>query len=133
MRKGLICLLIILSVSLLSVAPCYFSDSPDCVCFNSTATWNPTGTWIQDIALDTVGAIVSCVTDGGKPFYQMLLGLNSTSSATSVALMLEALSGIGMSMYDREAWCSETISYWHREAGIPYSVGYRRSEWHLDW
>lgn len=38
-----------------------------------------------------------------------------------------------MSMYDREAWCSETISYWHREAGIPYSVGYRRSEWHFDW
>ncbi|MFC2108389.1 hypothetical protein ACFLS5_02900 [Candidatus Bipolaricaulota bacterium] len=133
MRKGLTCLLIILSVSLLSVASCYFSDSPDCACFNNTATWNPSGTWIQDVALDTVGTIVSCVPDGGKPFYQMRLGLNSTSSATSVALMLEALSGIGMTIYDREAWCSETISYWHREAGIPYSVGYRRSEWHLDW
>ena len=133
MRKGLACLLIILSVSLVSVAQCYFSDSPGCACFNNTATWNPTGPWIQDIALDTVGTIVSCVTDGGKPFYQMRLGLHSTSSATSVATMLEVLSGIGMNIYDREAWCSETISYWHREAGIPYSVGYRRSEWHLDW
>jgi len=133
MRKGLACLLIILCVGLLAVAPCHFSDSPDCSCFNNTATWNPSGTWIQDVALDTVGTIVSCVTDGGKPFYQMRLGLNSTSSATSVASILEVLSGIGMSMYDREAWCSETISYWHREAGIPYSTGYRRSEWHLDW
>ncbi|MFC2078878.1 hypothetical protein ACFLSZ_02750 [Candidatus Bipolaricaulota bacterium] len=133
MRKGFACLLIILSVSLLAVAPCYFSDSPDCTCFNNTATWNPSGPWIQDIALDTVGTIVSCVPDGGKPFYQMRLGLHSTGSATSVALMLEVFSGIGMSIYDREAWCSESISYWHREAGIPYSVGYRRSDWHLDW
>lgn len=133
MRTGLVCLLVTLSVSLLSVAPCYFSDSPDCACFNNTATWNPSGTWIQDVALDTVGTIMSCVPDGGKPFYQMRLGLNSTSSATSVASMLEAFSGIGMTIYEREAWCSETISYWHREAGIPYSVGYRRSEWHLDW
>jgi len=78
MRTGLACLLVILSVSLLSVAPCYFSDSPDCACFNNMATWNPTGTWIQDIALDTVGTIVSCVVDGGKPFYQMRLGLGST-------------------------------------------------------
>ena len=85
MKKGLVCLLVILSFSLASVAPCYFSDSPDCACFTNTATWNPAGTWIQDIALDTVGTIVSCVTDGGKPFYQMRLGLNSTSSATSFA------------------------------------------------
>jgi len=133
MKKGLVCLLVILSFSLASVAPCYFSDSPDCACFNNTATWNPAGTWIQDIALDTVGTIVSCVPDGGKPFYQMRLGLHSTSSATSVASILEVLSAIGINIYDREAWCSETISYWHREAGIPYSGGYRRSDWHLDW
>ncbi|MFC2077869.1 hypothetical protein ACFLTM_03585 [Candidatus Bipolaricaulota bacterium] len=133
MRKGFIALLIVVFAGVAAVAPCYFSDSPDCACFNNTATWNPSGPWIQDIAMDTVGTIVSCVTDGGKPFYQMRLGLNSAASATSVAAMLDVLSGIGMSIYDREAWCSETISYWHREAGIPYSTGYRRSEWHLDW
>ncbi|MBN1817167.1 MAG: hypothetical protein JW828_07375, partial [Sedimentisphaerales bacterium] len=32
----------------------------------------------------------------------------------------------------RQAWCSETISYWHREAGIPNSEGYR-CWWHSDW
>ena len=62
MRKGLACLLAVLSVGVGAVAPCYFSDSPDCACFNDTATWNPSGVWIQDIALDTVGTIVSCVT-----------------------------------------------------------------------
>jgi len=133
MRKGLVALSIVVLAGVAAVAPCYHSDSPDCACFDNTATWSPSGPWIQDIAMDTVGTIVSCVTDGGKPFYQMRLGLNSTASATSVAAMLDVLSGIGMSIYDREAWCSETISYWHREAGIPYSTGYRRSEWHLDW
>jgi len=133
MKKGVVCLGILIGFGLLSVAPCYHSDSPDCGCFDNTATWTPSGPWIQDIALDTVGTIVSCVVDGGKPFYQMRLGLDSTSSATALASMLDVLSGIGMTMYEREAWCSETISYWHREAGIPYSTGYRRSEWHLDW
>ena len=133
MKRGLSCLLIILTVGLPAVASCYNSDSPDCLCFHDTAAWNPSGAWIQDIALDTLGTRVSCVTHGGKPFYQMRLGLNSASAATSVAAMLDVLSGIGMTIYDREAWCSETISYWHREARIPYSVGYRRSDWHLDW
>ncbi len=133
MRNGIACLVIVLCASLLAVASCHFSDSPDCGCFDNTATWNPTGMWIQDIALDTVGTIVSCVTDGGKPFYQMRLGLGSTGSANTMALIIEVLSSIGTNPYEREAWCSETISYWHREAEIPYSTGYRRSDWHLDW
>jgi hypothetical protein len=133
MRRGLACLLVVVAVGLPAIAPCYFSDSPDCLGFIDTGAWDPSGPWIQDIAMDTVGTMESCVIDGGKPFYQMRLGLNSASSATSFAAVLDALSGIGMSIYDREAWCSETISYWHREAGIPYSTGYRRSDWHLDW
>jgi len=133
MRKGIACLVMVVCSSVAVLAPCYNSDSPDCLCFNDTATWNPTATWIQDIALDTVGTIESCVSDGGKPFYQIRLGLNSSSSATSMAFILESLSSIMPSLFDREAWCSETISYWHREAGIPYSTGYRRSSWLLDW
>jgi len=133
MKRGIVSLVIIVGVGLLALAPCYNSDSPDCACFNDTATWNPSALWIQDIALDTVGTIESCVSDGGKPFYQMRLGLNSENSATTMALMLETLSAIWPALFDREAWCSETISYWHREAGIPYSTGYRRSSWHLDW
>ena len=136
MRKGIACLVIILCAGLPAVAPCYYSDSPDCSCFDNTAAWNPSGTWIQDIALDTVGTIVSCVPDGGKPYYQMQLGLNSPSSATSMAFNLGTFSVMPSPSgypYQREAWCSETISYWHHEAGIPYSRGYRRNLWNLDW
>jgi hypothetical protein len=133
MRKGMIAVAIIVCTGVLALAPCYYSDSPDCLCFDDTAAWDPTGTWIQDIALDTVGTKESCVSDGGKPFYQMRLGLNSRSSATEMATVLEWLSGFCPPLYEREAWCSETISYWHREAGIPYSTGYRGSTWLLDW
>ena len=133
MRKLLVCVGIIIGVGVVGFAPCYNSDSPDCTCFNNTATWNPGGTWIQDVALDTVGTVESCVSNGGKPFYQMRMGVNSSSTATTVASILEVLDTVGMNPYDREAWCSETISYWHREEGIPYSSGYRNSSWHLDW
>lgn len=133
MRKAVICLAIVACLGFGAVAQCYNSDSPDCGCFNDTGAWDPGGPWIQDVALDTVGTIESCLSEGGKPFYQMRLGLNSSSAATTAALFLEAFSAIGPIPYEREVWCSETISYWHREAGIPYSTGYRRSEWHLSW
>jgi hypothetical protein len=133
MRRGVVALTIVVCTSALALAPCYNSDGPDCPCFDNAATWNPSGTWIQDTALDTVGKVEACVPDGGKPFYQMRLGLNSSSSATGMAAVLGGPSGIGASLFDREAWCSETISYRHREAGIPYGTGYRGSTWHLDW
>jgi hypothetical protein len=63
----------------------------------------------------------------------MRMGISSSSAATTMASILEVLDTWGMNPYDREAWCSETISYWHRRNGIPYSTGYRNSSWHLDW
>ncbi len=115
----------------LATAQCSFQpDGPDCPCFDDTGAWAPTGAFIQDIALATVGTKVSCsVADGGKPYYQMVLGCNSELCAHFVSWVL---SNFKNDFHQREAWCSETISYWHREAGIPYSGGYRCS-WHLDW
>jgi len=133
MWKLLVCVGVILGVGVVGLASCTNSDGPDCSCFNNTATWNPSGTWIQDVALSTVGTVESCVSEGGKPFYQMRLGLNSSSSASAMAAILAALDTMGLNPYEREAWCSETISYWHRETGIPYSTGYRGSSWYLDW
>jgi hypothetical protein len=133
MWKLLVCVGIILSVGVVGLASCTNSDGPDCACFNNTATWNPSGFWIQDVALATVGTVESCVSEGGKPFYQMRMGMNSASEATTMAAILQVLDTVGMNPYDREAWCSETISYWHRETGIPYSTGYRGSSWYLDW
>lgn len=125
---------------------CSVPDAPDCACFDHTGAWDPSGTYIQDIALDTLGTTESCpcpgttgcnweisasedFTNAGKPYYQIVLGANNETSASMMALMLSVLPGI----YDgRQAWCSETISYWHREAGIPNSGGYSCC-WYSDW
>jgi hypothetical protein len=62
----------------------------------------------------------------------MRLGISSLDGANFYACVLENWGD----PFGREAWCSETISYWHRQAEIPYSGGYRdhREEtWLLDW
>ncbi len=128
------------------LAACTEPDAPDCPCFDDTGAWAPTGAYIQDIALDTLGTRESCPCPGtagcnweispddafsnaGKPYYQMVLGANSELAAS---IMAWALDYCGPIFDSREAWCSETISYWHREAGIPYSDGYA-CRWHWDW
>lgn len=124
-------------------------DAPDCACFNNApcpvgayCLWDPgePGDSIQDIALATVSTRESCLCtpvgcgvnedDAGKPYYQMVLGMNTEAGALTASYIL---STVGSDAYHRrEEWCSETVSYWHREAGIPYSGGYR-NDWHMDW
>lgn len=130
----------------------YEPDAPDCYCFkNDPCTnyciWDPgePGEFIQDVAINTVGVKEACyctdpdlppyVTrclddDSGRPYYQMVLGMNTEAGALTAAYLLFMF---GSHLYDaRQEWCSETISYWHREAGIPYSGGYR-NDWHHNW
>jgi hypothetical protein len=127
----------------------YQPDAPDCPCFNAAPCpagspclwWDPeaSGDFIQDIAIATVGTQESCLCstfpcivddDAGKPYYQMVLGMNSKAGALAASYILTAY---GSDAYHRrEEWCSETVSYWHREAGIPYPGGYR-NDWHMDW
>lgn len=131
-------------------AVCDFQpDQPDCRCYIATdaAEWEPAGAFIQDVAIQTVGIRESCrcpgpfpcnwqpdpndpnskFTGSGRPYYQMVLGCSSEGSALSAAWLLLQLEegGLLSDIYRRQAWCSETISYWHREAGIPYPGGYR--------
>jgi len=114
-------------------AACPQPDAPDCACFDDTGAWNPGGAFIQDAAIQTVGTEESCVSNGGKPYYQMVLGCNSESCAMIKAVLMALPWWFGPDYEAREAWCSEAISYWHREASIPYSGGYRHCGWHCDW
>jgi len=137
-----------------ALAACDFQpDQPDCLfCFNNDGAWNPAGAFVQDVAIQTVGTRDSCRCLGtpgcdwefedpnenypGKPYYQMVLGCNSEDSALVTAWLLWVLEELGPlpAVYKRQAWCSETISYWHRETGIPYSRGYRipgRCDWQI--
>jgi hypothetical protein len=82
---------------------------------------------LTEVARQTVGTQSSCVTDsngnwvGGKPFWQMCNGVNSPE----VANLLGLLEDIGWISYsNRVFWCSEAVSYWHKEASIPYPGGY---------
>jgi len=108
---------------------CCNDDGPGCACFHDSGSWNPSGTWIQDVANMTLGTTESCLDDGGKPYYQMRLGLSDINLANAMACLWEVLGD----PHEREAWCSEAISYWHRKEGIPYITGYFSFPWHLDW
>lgn len=114
-------------------AACPQPDAPDCPCFDNTGAWNPVWASIQNVAIQTVDTNESCVDNGGKPYYQMVLGCNSDVCALVQAWLLSLPDFLAPDIDVREAWCSETISYWHREAGIPYSGGYRHCAWHCDW
>ena len=120
-------------------------DAPDCPCFIDTGVWDPNGVYIQDVANATFGTMVSCrcpdpgdptcdwdpapadpdhnFKDSGKPYYQMMLGNDEPFAAFSAAVMLAQ--GHGDGFRGRGAWCSETVSYWHKHTYIPYPGGYR--------
>jgi hypothetical protein len=130
-----------------ALAACLQPDAPDCWCFNDAGEWHPTGAFIQDVALETLGTVESCECPGifgadcpyplccptqnepGKPYYQMVLGCNSEGCALLASLMLSVWGNV----FDtRQTWCTETVAYWHRETGIPFPGGYRRN-WRHDW
>jgi hypothetical protein len=101
-----------------------FRDSPDCVfCFDPTGIWNPTGDLLE-VALQTRNTIESCIPDGGKPFYQMQMGISDVGLAQKAALALY--------FTGRSPWCTETVAYWHMRARSPYLGGYS-TPWHFSW
>ena len=110
-------------------ATCCNGDGPGCSCFQDSGSWNPSGTWIQDVAVATLGTRESCGDNAGKPYYQMRLGVSDIDLANDISCLLEIIGDF----FGREAWCSETISYWHLKKGIPYDSGFRNSTWLLDW
>lgn len=129
-----------LGIALSTEGHCCIGDNPGCLCFVDTGAWDPSGPDIQAIAHDTVGTRESCLPNGGKPYYQMQLGIDDRSLAQMLGCAYESLDDlyriIGLTIFSlvpRSAWCSEAVSYWHREAGIPYPTGYRNSTFFLDW
>ena len=114
------------SVSNTYALPCYAGDSPGCIiCFVDKGAWNPFAGTLLSVAYSTMGTVESCLEDGGKPFYQILLGINNLTIANYLAPFVGT-------HFKRSAWCSETVGYWHREAKLPFPGGYL-SPWHLGW
>lgn len=134
------CIPVFMAIHGTSFAACDQFDAPDCLCFNSTGLWDAGGPSphlpIQEVALDTLNTIESChltadlSDNSGKPYYQFVIGSNNVATALTASYVLTY--GSATSYPRRQEWCSEAISYWHREAGIPYPLGYR-NEWHENW
>jgi hypothetical protein len=114
------------------VFPCCNTDGPFCPSFAHGGAWDPGVDWIQDVASSTLGTVESLAANGGKPYYQMRLGCNGIPEAHYLACQLDIVGPLPDSLV-REAWCSEAISYWHREAEVPYVRGYGNSRWLWDW
>ena len=112
--------------------------------------------FIQDVAVDSLGAApglpgveesCSCpgwpgcdwdtddtdpddnFENGGKPYYQMVLGTVTEAFALYYAELMDTTT---IEFAGREAWCSETVSFWHRECATPYLRGYF-TDWHEHW
>ena len=116
----LIALSVFTLISTVAVRSDCFTDTPYCPGFVDGGTWDPTPQAITEVARSTVGTVESCIAEGGKPYYQMCCGVNNKDWCELFAL----LDKVGwIDLPDRGYWCSEAVSYWHREASIPYEKG----------
>src|SRR5262245_60977290 len=100
---GALLVLLCVGISLKGVQACTNQDGPNCPGFNDAGSWDPQGNTIQEIALDTLGTTESILEDGGKPYYQMRLGINNAPTALFVAALL-AVSPDAAALLSREAW-----------------------------
>jgi len=104
-------------------AQCIDVDSPASPSFDDTGAWDPYGS-VLGVAYQTFGTKECCVSNGGKPFWQMQRGFNDKEEAIANAPLLTGA--------NRSAWCSEAIAYWHREAEHPFPGGYQ-CDWNAGW
>lgn len=119
-----------------SIWGAHYGASPSTPGFVDGGAWNPSGPWVVDVALATLGTEVSLIPDGGKPFYQMVIGCDDPDVADFMALWFETIDNPFADILHptgRQAWCSEAVCYWHHKAGIPYANGFRNSTWVHDW
>lgn len=108
-------------------ANCVISDLPDCTCYASYPSWPLTA-----IAGDVVGTArrthfnsalsvrSSCWSHRGQPYWQVQLQVGTPDAAHTLAHMVPWVT----LWYPPQAWCTETVAFWHRKAGVPWTNGY---------
>src|SRR5262245_58365034 len=124
---------VVLALILLSLQPaaarahCLFPDLPDCACYTGYPSWP-----LVPIAGDVIGTarlshfspalsiLTRCRRPGVQPYWQLQL---PETSPTSAARVDHFFPFTPISAPPR-AWCTETVAFWHRPAGVPYVNGY---------
>ncbi len=103
-------------------------DAPWCGCAVASGAWPPVEDQGELVlhARRTLGAQTSCLKNGGQPYWQMQMFVEEPNNANAIA-------GLNPNIYTdfpSQAWCTETVAYWHYEARMPYLDGYRNPDWH---
>lgn len=100
-------------------------DTPSDSCYHHGAAYNPLGDNVVEVGRTMVGTQESCGSDDGQPYWQTVIGARSSLDPFFYSCLTLA--------EDPQAWCSEFVSYTHRQAGIPYANGYTDNAWGDEW
>lgn len=112
------------------------NDTPDCACYTGSGDWPlaAVGGDVVATAKKNRYARTSCWKHGGQPYWQIQRQIDSPVMAHFAAHLAGVFGGL-VDLH-REAWCTETVAFWHREAGVPYADGYGHGGlfffWHPD-
>lgn len=132
--KHWICLTIVASLLLASIpsrveAPCAMPDLPTCACYALFcepigSPWPLSGTMgdLIETARATVGLRTCCIKHGGQAYWQVQRQLAIPEAADALAFIDTLIQTNDET--DPEAWCTEAVAFWAREASIPYAWGY---------
>lgn len=106
---------------------CNLPDLPDCACYVGVPPWPLVGIWgdLPGTAALTVGMQESCNSPdwNGQPYWQVQLQCTSPDAAILLACFVPFVQTNDAT--NPEAWCTETVAWWGRKAGVPYDGGYR--------
>jgi hypothetical protein len=75
-------------------------------------------------------AKTSCYVHRGQPYWQMQLHIDSPDMSHFAAHLVDPWVSDVADAFPAQAWCTETVSFWHREAHVPYTEGYARPFWY---
>ena len=79
-------------------------------------------------AQKSVPAQASCLVHRGLPYWQIQLQIDDPDWAHLVAHFLPSIANPGSALAP-QAWCTETVAFWHREAQVPWGAGYSTVWW----
>ncbi|MBI5838111.1 MAG: hypothetical protein HZB25_12810 [Candidatus Eisenbacteria bacterium] len=102
-------------------------DLPACACFVGGGAWPlpaVAGNLIST-ARKSVNAQTSCLKQRGQPYWQIQLQLDDPNLAHFLAHWAPGIPN----SFRAQAWCTETVAFWHREAQVPYPGGYFSFFW----
>ncbi len=127
----------IVVASILNASParahCSLTGLPACGCYVAGGAW-PLPEDVGDListARKSLPAQTSCLQHRGLPYWQIQLQMDDPVWAHFVADLTSSpfFPPPITDSFKAQAWCTETVAFWHREAQLPRSLGYFTLWW----